>query len=150
MEILRDLPPRSGLGAALVAGRLKAIFDEVKGGISEAVSEELNLDEKALDESKLKIILESRTTALLKEVQAEVFRLVLDWHRDILMLVSGVDASHLVFSEEQNALVEQAKRHTPASALQAVQMVEAMAHRLDRNIPPLQVFDEAFRKLVRR
>jgi DNA polymerase-3 subunit delta' len=149
MEILRDLPPRSGLDAALVAGRLKAVFDEVKSGISDAVAGELDLDEEALDESKLKTTLESRTTALLKEVQAEVFRIVLDWHRDILMLVSGVDAAHLVFPEEQNMLAGQAKRHTPASALQAVRMVEGMARRLDRNIPPLQVFDEAFRKLVR-
>jgi len=150
MEILRDLPPRRGLDAALVAGRLKAVFDEVKSGISDAVAGELDIDEEALDESKLKTILEARTNSLLKEVQSEVFRIVLDWHRDILMLVSRVDAAHLIFPEEQNTLVEQAKRHTPASALQAIRVVEGMAHRLDRNIPPLQVFDEAFRKLVRR
>ncbi len=150
IEILRDLPPRSGLDAALVAGRLKGVFDTVKEGISDVVSSELDIDDEALDESKLKTILEARTNSLLKEVQSEVFRIVLDWHRDILMLVSGVDAAHLIFPEEQNTLVEQAKRHTPSSAMQGIQIVEGMAHRLDRNISPLQVFDEAFRVLVRR
>ena len=74
---------------------------------------------------------------------------MLDWHRDILMLVSKVDDEHLIFSNDRNVLAEQAKQHTQASALQAIQVVEGMATRLDRNIPAAQIFDEAFRKLVR-
>ena len=149
MELLHELPPGNGLDAARLAGKLKAILDTVKAEISDAVEGALEGDDEGLDESKLKEILDARTNARLKEVQREVFRIMLDWHRDILMMVSRVDESHLIFSNDREVLVDQAKRQTPASALQAIQVVEGMATRLDRNIPPAQIFDEAFRKLVR-
>ena len=149
MDLLRELPVTSGLGASRLAGKLKAILDRVKAEISEAVEEELGSGGEALDESKLKVILEARINSRLKEVQGEVFRVMLDWHRDILMLVSKVDEEHLIFSSDRNVLQEQAKAHTQSSALQAIHVVEEMATRLDRNIPVAQIFDEAFRKLVR-
>jgi DNA polymerase-3 subunit delta' len=149
MEILHELPPSSGLGAARLGGLLKAVFDAVKAEIADAVEEELGGDDEALDESKLKDILAARTNARLKEVQAQVFRVMLDWHRDVLMLVSRVDEDHLIYPGDITVLAEQARQHTAASALQSIQVVEGMARRLDRNIPDAQIFDEAFRKLVR-
>ncbi len=149
MQVLRDLPPTGGLGAARLASQLKGLFDTVKAGIADSVVEELDQNDEALDESKLKVILEARTSARLREVQADVFRVVLDWHRDVLMLVSGIDRGELLFADEYEVLADQASRHTPGSALQAVQVIERMARRLERNIPDLQIFDEAFRKLVR-
>lgn len=148
-ELLHELPPTSGLDAARLAGRLKAIFDTVKEEISDSVEGEVLGGGEALDESKLKEVLEARTNARLKEVQADVFRVMLDWHRDILMLVSQVDSSHLIFPGDQSRLGEQAKRHTPVSALQAIQVVEGMARRLERNLPAVQIFDEGFRQLQR-
>ena len=74
---------------------------------------------------------------------------MLDWHRDVLMLVSHIEEKHLVFPDDRDILLEQSKFHTQGTALQAVQVVESMAARLERNIPDLQIFDEAFRKLVR-
>lgn len=149
MEILHNLPPTGGLGAARLASQLKGLFDVVKAGIADAVEDDLDQNDEALDESKLKAILEARTNARLKEVQADVFRVILDWHRDVLMLASGIESAELVFSKDGNILAGQAERHTQASALQAIQVVEGMARRLDRNIPDLQIFDEAFRKLAR-
>jgi len=149
MELLHELPPKSGLGASRSAGTLKAIFDAVKAEIADTVMEALGPADEALDESKLKDVLDARINARLKEVQSEVFRIMLDWHRDILLLVSGVDEEHLIFPEDRNVLVEQARAYTQPSALQAIQVVEGMATRLARNIPPAQIFDEAFRKLVR-
>jgi DNA polymerase-3 subunit delta' len=149
MEILKVLPPASGLEASRVASRLKALFDDVKADISETVAGSLEQEEEALDESKLKVILEARTSSLLKEIQADVLRFMLDWHRDVLMCVSGVKVEHLLFSEQGKVLENQATRHTPATALMATQQVEIMGRRLDRNIPALQVFDEAFRKMIR-
>ncbi len=148
MEILYDLPPAGGLSASRLASQMKGLFDGVKTGISEAVQADLGQSEEALDESKVKDILAARTNAKLKEVQSDVFREMLDWQRDVLMLVSGVDARHLIFSDEEEALSTQAKLHTRNSAMKAVQVVEGMAQRLDRNIPGLQIFDEAFRRLV--
>lgn len=150
MNVLSEMPPTGGLDASRLASRLKAILDRVKEGIADSVMEELDHDDEALDESRLKVILEARTNARLKEVQADVFRVMLDWHRDVLMLASGVDAADLIFAEEQTVLEGQARLHTQGSALKSMQDVEAMARRLDRNIPDLQIFDEAFRKMIRR
>jgi len=135
MELLRELPPTGGLDAARLAGRLKSILDDVKADISDAVMDEFGDAEEALDESKLKEILDARTNAKLKEVQSEVFRIMLDWHRDILMLASQVSQAHLVYSADSGILEQQAKRHTQVSALQAIQVIEGMASRLERNIP---------------
>jgi DNA polymerase-3 subunit delta' len=149
LEIMRQLPPRGGLDAARLAGQLKSILDAVRDEIIQSVEEELGGSSEALDESKIKETLDARTNARLREVQSTIFQVMLDWQRDILLLVSKVDAVHLAFPDEEDVLVAQAARQTQASALQAIQTVEAMARRLDRNIPALQNFDEAFRKLVR-
>ena len=149
MEILQDFPPSGGLAAARLASQLKGLFDGVKAQISDAVSEEIGQGDEGLDESKLKEILEARTSARLKEVQADVFRVMIDWQRDVLMLASGVDEEHLVYSDYARDLAEQATFQSTGSALLSVQVVEEMAQRLGRNIPPLQVFDESFRKLIR-
>ena len=149
LEILHDLPPSNGLAAARLAGQMKALFDTVKAGITDAVEDDMGQSDEALDESKLKDILAARINARLKEVQADVFRVMLDWHRDVLMLVNAINEEYLAFHDDRDTLRGQAKCHTPGSALQAVQVIEEMAGRLERNIPDLQIFDEAFRKLIR-
>lgn len=149
MNVLRALPPASGLDAARLASSLKSMFDTIKAGIADAVEADLDQADEALDESKLKDIVDARINSLLKEVQAEVFRVILDWHRDVLMLTSGIEENRLLFPDELEDLREQAKLHTQGSALKALQDVESMARRLERNIPDLQIFDEAFRKLIR-
>jgi len=149
MAILHDLPPSSGLSAAGLASRLKGLFDTVKAGIADVVEEDFSRRDEALDESRTKDILAARTHALLKEVQSEVFRVILDWHRDVLMLTSGVEDRFLVFPADRDVLAGQAGMHTQGSALMAVRAVETMVQRLDRNLPDLQIFDETFRKLVR-
>lgn len=148
MDLLLELPPTGGLGATRLAGKMKHILDVVKKEISNTISEELSKD-ATLDISKLKEILEARTKARLKEVQSEIFRMLLNWYRDLLMLVSKVSASQLIFTEQQSVLEKQAASHTQASALKATQVIEEMARRLEQNIPPIQLFDEAFRKLIR-
>ena len=150
MNILQSLPPTGGLDAARLASQLKGIFDVVKEDISDAVIETLDQNDEALDESKLKVILEARTNARLKEVHADVFRVMLDWQRDVLLLTSGIEQEHLIFFDDWNILQKQATLHTQGSALKAIQEIEGMSRRLDRNIPAMQVFDETFRKLVRR
>jgi hypothetical protein len=128
---------------------LKGLFDTVKAGIADVVEEDFSRRDEALDESRTKDILAARTHALLKEVQSEVFRVILDWHRDVLMLTSGVEDRFLVFPADRDVLAGQAGMHTQGSALMAVRAVETMVQRLDRNLPDLQIFDETFRKLVR-
>jgi len=150
MDLLQDMPPTGGLDAARMASQLKGLFDVVKAGIADAVEEDLGQNSEAIDESKLKDILAARTNARLKEVQSDVFRVMLDWHRDVLLLTSAADDEYLAFPADHDVLTGQAKYHTQASVLQAIQIIDGMARRLDRNIPDLQIFDEAFRQMVRK
>jgi len=147
LELLREMPPQSGLAAARLASALKAILDQIKKVVSDEISGQFDADE-GLDESKLKIILESRVSARLKETQAELFRVILDWHRDVLVLVSSGKEEELLFENDRNILTAQAEKHTQGSALKALQIIEQMVVRLERNLPPLQVFDAAFRTLI--
>lgn len=148
MQILHDLPPAGGLDAARLASRLKGLFDGIRDGIADSVAEELSRDAETLEASKLKEVLDARTRAALKAVQADVFRMMVEWHRDVLLLVSTGAEAHLVFPQEVRQLREQAARHTQASALKATTVIETMARRQERNIPDLQIFDEAFRQMA--
>ncbi len=148
MEILYDLPPSGGLAAARLASQLKGLFDTIKAGIAQAVEEDLGQSREAIDVSKLKEILAARTNARLKEIQSDVFRVMIDWQRDVLILTTGSDDSCLVYPDERERLLQQAKLHSQSSALKAVQIIEDMVQRTGRNIPDLQVFDEAFRQMV--
>jgi len=148
MDLLRELPPAEGLEAARLAGRMKGMMEEVKAGIRDAVEEDLASGNDAVDATKLKEIVEARVVGRLKAVQAEVFRVMLDWERDVLVLASGVEADLLLFPEEEPTLRRQAERGSVGQLLRNVGAIEEMAARLDRNIAPGHIFDEGFRKLV--
>lgn len=149
MNILKDFPPTNGLSASRLAVQLKCLFDGLKAEISAAVEDDLGRSEESLEEAKLKEILDARTGARLKEVQAEVFRVMLDWQRDVLVLASGGGEEYLIHAECKDTLAKQAERYSQGSALQAVRILEELMQRLNRNIPDLQVFDEALRRLAR-
>lgn len=149
MNILHDFPPANGLAASRLAVQLKGLFDGLKAEISAAVEEDLGRSEESLEEDKLKEILDARTGARLKEMQAEVFRVMLDWQRDVLVLASGGGGEYLIHAEHKDTLAKQAELYSQGSALQAVRILEELTQRLNRNIPDLQVFDEALRRLAR-
>ena len=82
------------------------------------------------------------------EVQSGIFRTLLDWHRDLLMLVEQVDESLLNFPEEISVIREQATKQSASSALRNIETIESMPRRINRNIPATQVLDEALRRLI--
>ncbi|MCF7848852.1 MAG: hypothetical protein K9M45_08390 [Kiritimatiellales bacterium] len=148
-EIMRSLPPANGLDAGRLSNRLKAVLDLVKNQIAELVEEDAATDETAIDEAKQKEILDARINARLLEVQSGIFRTMLDWHRDLLMLVKQVDASLLIFPDELAVMKEQAAKQSVSSALRNIDTIESMPRRINRNIPVTQVLDEALRNLMR-
>lgn len=150
LDMMRSFPPSNGLDAGRTAIRLKAILDGVKDHIADAVEADTDADESVVDETRMKDILDARINARLLEVQSIVFRTLLEWHRDLLLLVHGADEKLLNFPDELETLKHQASRQTPSSGLLNIKTVENMARQIGRNIPPVQVFDEAFRKLIRR
>lgn len=149
-QMLQEFPPDSGLDAARLAGRLRLILAEIKGHISNEVEMQIASEKNSLDELTYKEVLDARIGARLKEVQGEIFLYVQNWCRDLLMLASGISADKLVFSEYEEVLRAQSACYTPSAAVATVEAVERMAKRLDRNIPPAQVFDEGFRRLIIR
>ena len=147
LEILREMPPSSGLAAFQLASRFKKLLDQIKERVSDEISEQFNPDE-AIDESKRKEIFESRVKARLKEVQARLFRIILDWYRDLLVLVSTGEEKELIFADEQDVLFLQTEKYTREAILKAIKNIEQMIGRLNQNLPVMHILDAAFRALI--
>jgi len=148
MDLLRRLPPSNGLEAGRLANRLGNVLEMVKKRITESVKEETISDETAIGENKLNDVMDGRINARLREVQSEIFRTMLYWHRDLLMLVEQVDETLLNFPEEIQVIKTQAAKQSVSSALRNIETIEGMFRQINRNIPSTQVLDEAMRKLI--
>jgi hypothetical protein len=88
-------------------------------------------------------VLEARVAARLREAQADMLRIMLGWHRDLLLLTHGTDPGQLQFPAEEDALRRQAAALNPSAAMQQIQAVEGAIRKLDRNLPPRAVFEAA-------
>jgi DNA polymerase III subunit delta' len=149
MELMTELPPQSGLDAARLGAQLKGLLDALKADIADEVETDFSAEAESMEEDKVKEVLDARVKARLKEVQEDIFRVLLGWYRDLLLLAYGVEVDYLDYANEESLLRQQLTVHTPSSALHGIQVIERMASRLDRNIPDTQIFDEGFRQLIR-
>jgi DNA polymerase-3 subunit delta' len=144
-ELLRDLPPHSVPEASLAAGRLAAMLKELYGRFEDeeepAIPEDLSAKER-------KVLLEARATARMIEARTEILRTLLQWQRDVLLLVLEQDSSALHFQDDAESLARQAMLCTRADALRRVAAVEEMGRQFDRNLPAELVFNNFFSQMV--
>lgn len=146
MRVLCDMPPRSGLGAVGLAGRVHGIL----GALEEALSKEEKqmlpeeLSGKARDE-----LLDGRVRSRLLEIRHEIVSTILLWQRDILALSGGAVVSDLMSVGFEGDIRNQSELYTPVTAIKAVQQVEELASRLERIARRDQfVLESSFRKMV--
>lgn len=144
LDVLRAGAPRNGLQAMqraalineLIQKEKKRIADELKqGGVEpEAAGGEEEVEDQ---------VLAARIVARTLEVQADMLRTLLFWHRDLLYCTLNQEADLLNFPEEAATLREQAGDLTPGKALQTVRMQEEAMLRMQRmgSVAPLE---EAF------
>ena len=73
---------------------------------------------------------------------------MLQWQRDVLLLVLDQDEAALNFQDDVDPLKRQAMLCTRAEALRRVTAVEEMGRQFDRNLPAELVFSNFFVQLV--
>ena len=137
MDILRDDIPRTVLGAYGKASRLDSLLKALKKSITEAAENE---EDREYLEDK---VLDARISGRVREAQAGMLRMMLGWHRDLLLLAYGADPGHLQFPAEADTLRRQAEALNPPAALQQVQAMEDAIRQLDRHMPARAVFEAA-------
>ncbi len=125
--------------AAAVA--LSGLLDEIK----EAVAAEI---EAAPDEEVKADVRDARINARVNEVRAAVLETLLDWQRDLLVVVLGADAGGLRFPDRAEALRRQASRLEYGAALARIRRVEEAIRQLERNLAPESVFGALFREMA--
>jgi DNA polymerase-3 subunit delta' len=145
LDILGEMPPATIPEAALFTGRITGILDELKKEFEAEESERLPED---LSAKESKDLLAARSTARLIESRAEILRTILQWQRDILILVLEQNETALHFQDDLEALKRQAMLCTRAEALSRLASVEEMARQFDRNLPAGLVFNNFFARLV--
>ena len=145
LDILGGLPPASIPEAGLFTGRITGILNELKKEFEAEESERLPED---LSAKEAKELLGARSTARLIESRTEILRTILQWQRDILILILEQDESALHFQDDLEPLKRQAMLCTRADALRRMVAVDEMARQFDRNLPAELVFGNFFAQLV--
>jgi DNA polymerase-3 subunit delta' len=145
LDILGELPPASIPEAGLFTGRITCILDELKKEFETEETERLPDD---LSAKESKALLDARSTARLIESRTEILRTMLQWQRDILILVLEQDETALHFQDDIEQLKRQAMLCTRADALRRLAAVDEMARQFDRNLPAGLVFNNFFAQLV--
>lgn len=143
--ILEELPPSSipeaGLAAARLAAMLKELYKLFEKEEKPAISEDLSAKES-------KALLEARTTARTIESRTEILRTILQWQRDVLLMVLKQDPAALHFPTQREALERQAAQCSRADAMARLNGVEEVSRQLSRNLPPELVFSNFFSTMV--
>ncbi len=145
LDILGELPPASVTDASLFTGRITGILDELKKEFEAEESDRLPED---LSAKEAKDLLAARSTARLIEARTEILRTMLQWQRDVLMLVLEQDDSSLHFQDDIEPLKRQAMLCTRADTLRCIAAIEKMGQQFDRNVPAELVFNNFFSQLV--
>lgn len=117
---------------------------EALGDILKSIKSRIERDmktgfDKEQDNEK---VFAARVSAVLKEQQAGLLKMLLGWQRDLLYCVVGADQpAKLRFPEEIDILRQQAQQLNYAICMKRINAVEDMARRLDRNLPAAFVFE---------
>jgi DNA polymerase III subunit delta' len=127
------------------ADRLTAFMKARKTEIEKETKREARDDsDEDIDEETL----DARIGARYREWRHGILCAMLNWYRDILVLVCGGDEQYLSFPGEVETLRASAAACTYRRALEQVQAVENAVVQLNRNLTESLVFANAFFKLI--
>ena len=122
------------------AAKVKALMEGAKAAAGE-LEAQTEKDEDSKD------TMDARVASRYRRLRDELFRLMLWWHRDILLLVCGADESALVYRDQASVLKRVARRLTRRQALANVHVIEEMHTQTERNLPEGVVLDYGFLRL---
>lgn len=145
LDLLSDLPPDSAPEAGLMTGRMMVLLNGLKKEFEQSVSETIPED---LPAKEAKALLDGRASARLIEARADMLRTMMQWQRDVLLMVLSQNADTLHFPDYQEPLAYQAKQCDRATALHHISLIEKAGRQLDRNLPAELVFENLFGQMV--
>ncbi len=138
-ELLLAGPTDDPLAHAAYAHRLNELLDETKKRI---LAEE---EKRAKGSDVEDDVIDARAEARLKKVRTAIFRSLLLWQRDLLLLVNGCDPLLLFHADHADALRAQAAGLDAISVLKRIRAVQEMDTRLARiSKPALPVLESGF------
>jgi DNA polymerase-3 subunit delta' len=93
--------------------------------------------------------LDARAEAQYREWRKSVLRLMLSWHRDILLLVCGSEHELLINDDQTALLAAKAQGISQSKALANVRIIEDINRRIEENLAEGPVINFAFQRLGR-
>lgn len=135
-------------GIAGAFGRADRLSAFMKARKTEIEKEEKREARDDSDEDVDKDTLEARIGARYREWRHGILCSMLNWYRDVLVLVCGGDEQYVSFQGELETLREVAGTCTSRRALEQIQAVEAVVVQLNRNLSESLAFENAFFKLI--
>jgi DNA polymerase III subunit delta' len=148
VEILsREVAAKSGKRSTIAAFGVGEGLLKFLKGIKETIEKEeaAFAEEEALDEDEE--TLDARVSSRYREARTAIMRAILLWHRDVLMLVCGMDKDLVFRKDAVDSLKNKAKGMTIRSALGNVKIIEEMNRQLERNIQDGTVLSFGFSRL---
>lgn len=134
LDLCSPVPAENPLDCLARAHAVEEHLDEIR-----RQAEALEPD-KAEREARIRSAVQERRLALLQ--------LLMDWQRDVLAVTLGAEAGSLRIPDREPEIRRQAEALDPASALQAVECVETLHRRLERNLPAVWAFEGFFREIA--
>lgn len=132
-------------GAFGRADRLAAFMKERKAVIEK---EEKRDSKEDSDEDVDKETLDARIGARYREWRHGMLSAMLNWYRDLFVLVCGGDADYVCYQDHRETLGRMAAVCSYRRALEQVRAVETAVVQLNRNLPESLTFENLFFKLI--
>ena len=133
--LLRKGPPGSVVDALGLAADYASILNDVSSEIEKVERERL------ADVDDQEDVIKARVAARTKEVERDIFRAILMWHRDVVVCNVDPSSEWLQYDEDQDIIRTQAKQMTFRAACRNVETVEQAMEQRNRNFRTHTVFE---------
>jgi DNA polymerase III subunit delta' len=120
-----------------------AIDEEYEAAEARATEDEKGAKKAEEDDDTL----DARAEARFREWRRSVMRLIMNWQRDILLLVCGAEDDLLFNNSHAKMLKETARGTTKSKAVNNLRIIEEMNRRIETNLPEAPVLSYGFSRL---
>lgn len=148
-ELIGIISKVGGIGGITGAfGRADRLTAFLKVRKVEIEKEEKRDSKEDPDEDTDKDTLDARVGARYREWRHGILCAMLNWYRDIFLLVCGGDEQYLCFRDDVETLRSAAEGCSYRRALEQIRAVEAAVVQLNRNLSESLTFENVFARLV--
>jgi len=144
LDILAGTPSAGGLTAVFArSDRMARLLKSLRQAAEELEKE--RAEDAATEEDADTVA--ARISARYRESRSELMRLLMQWYRDLLMVVCGAEDSDLRFADRAELLRSRGENLSYRQASGNVKVVEQMNRQLEMNLPEPLVMSTGFTEL---